>query len=169
VTELAEGAAPSITRRLLSMAYEGTLLFAVAFIATWLFQFAAGGAVVTGWQRTALQAYLAAVFAAYFLWCWLRGGQTLAMKAWHIRLVVPGKQSVPPATALMRLVLAGAFVGSFCASVVAAFVHRNPWIAFATLAASGVGLGWALFDRDRQFLHDRLAGTRLVMVAEPAG
>ena len=24
------------------------------------------------------------------------------------------------------------------------------------------GLIWALFDRDRQFLHDRLAGTRIV-------
>jgi uncharacterized RDD family membrane protein YckC len=27
-----------------------------------------------------------------------------------------------------------------------------------------VGLLWALVDRDRQFLHDRLAGTRLVAV-----
>lgn len=145
------------------MLYEGTLLFAVAFVATWLFQFAAGGALVEGWQRTALQLYLAAVFAAYFLWCWLRGGQTLAMKAWGIRLVVPGKGRVPARTALARLALAAVFVGSFCAALVGAFVHANPWIAFVTLAVSGFGLGWALFDRDRQFLHDRLAGTRLVL------
>jgi uncharacterized RDD family membrane protein YckC len=145
------------------MLYEATLLFAVAFIATWLFQFAAGGAIVTGWQRTALQAYLAAVFAAYFMWCWLRGGQTLAMKAWGIRLVAPGQPRVPPATALKRLAFAGVLVGSFCAALFGAFVHRNPWIAFVTLAVSGMGLGWALFDRDRQFLHDRLAGTRLVL------
>jgi uncharacterized RDD family membrane protein YckC len=148
------------------MTYEAALLFAVAFIATWLFQFAAGGAIVTGWQRTALQAYLAAVFAAYFLWCWLRGGQTLAMKAWGIRLVVPGKARVPAATALKRLALAGLFVGAFCAALAGAFVHRNPWLAFVTLAASGTGLGWALFDRDRQFLYDRLAGTRLVLVEQ---
>jgi uncharacterized RDD family membrane protein YckC len=25
-----------------------------------------------------------------------------------------------------------------------------------------VSIVWALFDRDRQFLHDRLAGTRLI-------
>jgi uncharacterized RDD family membrane protein YckC len=25
-------------------------------------------------------------------------------------------------------------------------------------------IAWALFDRERQFLHDRLAGTRLVSV-----
>ncbi len=146
------------------MIYEATLLFAVAFMATWLFQFAAGGAVVQGWQRTALQVYLAAVFAAYFLWCWLRGGQTLAMKAWGIRLVAPGRVRVPPRVALARLALAALFVGSFCAALVGAFVHHNPWLAFVTLALSGVGLGWALFDRDRQFLHDRLAGTRLVLV-----
>jgi uncharacterized RDD family membrane protein YckC len=153
-------------RRILSMTYEGTLLFAVAFIATWLFQFAAGGAIVSGWQRTALQLYLAAVFAAYFLWCWLRGGQTLAMKAWSIRLVMPGKPRVPPRIALARLAMASVFVGSFCAAVVAAFVHRNPWITFLTLVASGSGLGWALVDRERQFLYDRLAGTRLVLVKD---
>ncbi|MEI6719611.1 MAG: RDD family protein [Betaproteobacteria bacterium] len=163
MTPTEAGAAPGIARRIFSMLYEATLLFAVAFIATWLFQFAAGGAIVTGWQRTALQAYLAAVFAAYFMWCWLRGGQTLAMKAWGIRLVVPGKARVPPAIAIKRLVLAGAFVGAFCAALLGAFMHRNPWIAFITLAISGSGMGWALFDRDRQFLYDRLAGTRLVL------
>lgn len=163
MTPTEAGAAPGIARRIFSMLYEATLLFAVAFIATWLFQFAAGGAIVTGWQRTALQAYLAAVFAAYFMWCWLRGGQTLAMKAWGIRLVVPGKARVPPAVAIKRLVLAGAFVGAFCAALLGAFMHRDPWIAFITLAISGSGIGWALFDRDRQFLYDRLAGTRLVL------
>ena len=145
------------------MLYESTLLFAVAFIATWLFQFAAGGAIVQGWQRTALQFYLAAVFAAYFLWCWLRGGQTLAMKAWRIRLIAPGRARVPARTALIRLGLAAVLVGSFWAALAGAFIHRNPFITFATLALSGVGLGWALFDSDRQFLHDRLAGTRLVI------
>ena len=114
------------------MAYEAILLFAVAFFAAWLFYFASGGRDATsGWLRHALQLFIAAVFAAYFLWCWLRGGQTLAMKAWGIRLV-----EVTPRRAALRFVL-----------------------ALALLPAS---IAWALFDRDRQFLHDRLAGTRLV-------
>jgi len=146
------------------MVYEAVLLIAIAFFAGVLFLFVSGGREATGWLRTAQQAYLLVVFAAYFLWCWLRGGQTLAMKAWRIRLVAPGHARVPPPLALLRFVYAAAFVGSFFAATAAAFVHRNPWLAFATLAASGIGLGWALFDRDRQFLHDRLAGTRLVLV-----
>jgi len=117
------------------MLYEALLLFAVAFFAGWLFFFASGGRDATsGWLRHALQLFVLVVFAAYFLWCWLRGGQTLAMRAWRIRLV-----EVTPGKALLRFVLA---VALFPASIV-----------------------WALFDRDRQFLHDRLAGTRLVLIS----
>ena len=74
-------------RRLASMLYESILLFAVAFFGTWLFQFAAGTVVIDGWRLAMLQLFLIALFAAYFLWCWLRSGQTLAMKTWRIRLV----------------------------------------------------------------------------------
>ena len=114
------------------MLYESLLLFAVAFFATWLFFFASGGRDATaGALRYELQAFIAFVFAAYFLWCWLRGGQTLAMKAWHVRVV-----DVTPQKALLRFLL-----------------------AFVLLPVS---IPWALLDRDGQFLHDRLAGTRLV-------
>jgi uncharacterized RDD family membrane protein YckC len=126
---------PGIARRLASMLYEALLLFAIAFFAGFAFYFASRGAPLEGWVRTAHQLLLGAVFAAYFLWCWLRGGQTLAMKAWRIRLV-----EVSPRKALLRFLLALAFV------------------------PTGISLLWALFDRERQFLHDRLAGTRLVLV-----
>jgi len=125
---------PGLPRRLASMGYEAILLFAVAFFAAWLFFFASGGRDATaGALRYALQLFIAVVFASYFLWCWLRGGQTLAMKAWGIRLV-----DVTPRRALIRLILA------------------------AVLVPTAVSVAWALFDRERQFLHDRLAGTRLV-------
>ncbi len=114
------------------MVYEAVLLFAVAFFAAWLFFFASGGQDATsGFLRYALQLFIAAAFAGYFLWCWLRGGQTLAMKAWHIRLV-----EVTPGKAVLRFIL-----------------------AFALLPVSIV---WAMFDWEKQFLHDRLVGTRLV-------
>jgi uncharacterized RDD family membrane protein YckC len=42
---------------------------------------------------------------------------------------------------------------------------RN-FAALVSVATLGLGYLWALVDRDRHFLHDRLAGTRLVMYAE---
>ena len=125
---------PGLPRRLASMVYEAVLLFAVAFFAAWIFYFASGGADTThpGVARLELQLFIALVFAGYFIWCWVRGGQTLAMKAWHIRLV-----GVTPRRALLRFFLAMFLVPTL------------------------VSVLWSLFDRDRQFLHDRLAGTRL--------
>ena len=128
-------ATPALWRRLASMVYEAILLFAVAFFAAWVFFFASGGRDATaGGMRHVLQLFIGLFFAAYFLWSWLRGGQTLAMKAWRIRLI-----DVTPASALLRLILA------------------------AILLPTGISLIWALFDRDRQFLHDRLARSRLVL------
>jgi uncharacterized RDD family membrane protein YckC len=124
---------PGLPRRFAAMLYEALLLAAVGFFAAWLFFFASGGRDATaGWTRHLLQLFIVVVFAAYFLWCWLRGGQTLAMKAWRIRLV-----GVTPRKAILRFVLA--------------------------LALFPASIAWACFDRDRQFLHDRLSGTRLVL------
>jgi uncharacterized RDD family membrane protein YckC len=118
------------------MAYESLLLFAVAFFAGWLFFFASGGRDATaGWLRPALQAFIVVVFAAYFLRCWLRGGQTLAMKAWRIRLV-----DITPGKAILRFLFA------------------------MILVPTGISFLWAFFDKEKKFLHDRLAGTRLVQI-----
>ena len=135
---VAAAVTPGIARRLACMLYEAILLFAIGFAAASLFFYASGGLGASGYGRTMLQLFLVATFAAYFLWCWLRGGQTLAMKTWKIRLVAPGHERVPPLAALLRFALA----------------------LFAV--PTGLALGWALFDRDRQFLHDRIVGTRLV-------
>ena len=128
-------ATPGLPRRLASMVYEAVLLFAVGFFAAWLFFFASGGRDATaGASRHLLQLFIGVIFAGYFLWCWLRGGQTLAMKAWRIRVV-----QLTPLKALLRFALA------------------------LVLVPTLVSIVWCFFDRDRQFLHDRLAGTRLVL------
>jgi uncharacterized RDD family membrane protein YckC len=128
-------------RRLASMLYESILLFAVAFIGTWVFQFAAGTLRIEGWRMHLLQLFLLALFAAYFLWCWLRSGQTLAMKTWRIRLVSRnGHARLLPRAALLRFIYA------------------------VVLVPTTIGIFWAMVDRDRQFLHDRLAGSLLIPV-----
>lgn len=127
------GETAGLARRLASLFYEAALVFAVAFFAGYAFLLASGGAPLEGWLRHAHRVFLVAVLAAYFIWCWLRGGQTLAMKAWRVRLV-----GVSPGRALARFALA------------------------LVLVPTGISILWALVDADGQFLHDRLSGTRLV-------
>jgi uncharacterized RDD family membrane protein YckC len=79
------------------------------------------------------------VLLAYFGWHWRRNGQTLAMQTWKIKLVSAGGQPLTNHQILLRYVL-----------------------AWPSLSIFGIGILWALIDPDRQFLHDRLAGTRLI-------
>jgi len=130
--------APSIARRLASAVYDLLLLAALVFIATWPF-LAFFGDSTQGWRRHVLQAWILVVAGAYFVWFWTHNGQTLPMKTWGIRVVSSDGRPLGVARAIHRYV-----------------------IALLGLAAVGLGFLWALFDRDRQFLHDRLAGTALV-------
>jgi uncharacterized RDD family membrane protein YckC len=131
-------AAAGIARRLVSILYESLLAFAVVFFAGLLFYGAASGRL-SGLIRSLFQIYLIVILGLYFVWCWHRGGQTLPMKTWKLRLVSADGGPVSVRRAALRYLLA-------CLSV----------------GLAGTGLVWAVFDRDRQFLHDRLAGTRIV-------
>lgn len=124
-------------RRISAMIYESFLLLALLFIADYLF-LALTHNSSSPLLKALLQAYLLLMMAAYFSWSWLRG-QTLAMKTWRIRVVSREGTSLTLKQALLRFVLALILVPAF-----------------------GISLIWALFDRDKQFLHDRLADTRLV-------
>lgn len=130
--------------RLAAMVYESLLVLAVLFIASLPFLYVVGDAQ-SGWRHAAFQLYLVGVLFAYFAAFWRRSGQTLAMKTWRIRLVGPDGGRISLKQALQRYLLA--------------------WVS---LLPAGAGFWWALFDRDRQFLHDRLLGTRLVRVPRPA-
>lgn len=132
---------PTIKRRLASLLYEFLLLMAVLFMAGYIVVGLLPD-VSGGLPRLVFQIYLLLVGGLYFSWFWRRGGQTLAMKTWRIRLVGASGDAIGLGQAWLRYALA-------CLG----------------LLAFGSGFLWALWDRDRQFLHDRLAGTRLVVVA----
>jgi uncharacterized RDD family membrane protein YckC len=128
---------PGILRRLAAMAYELALLTGVLFFATCLF-LALGQGLEETWRRPLLQLVVIGVGGIYFTWFWIHGGQTLPMKTWHLRLVDAGGGPVAPGKALARYLL-----------------------ACVLIPAGGIAILWALVDSDRQFLHDRLAGTRI--------
>jgi uncharacterized RDD family membrane protein YckC len=130
--------APSIRRRLASMLYDGILLIGIVFFGFLAPNIVLGVAANIVLPSGILMLYLLIVVATYFIWFWRREGRTLAMKTWKIQLVSADGTRPSLDQLLLRFLLA--------------------WPS--TLL--GIGLIWALFDRDRQFLHDRLSGTRLV-------
>lgn len=164
------GAYPSLLRRLAGMLYESLLIAAIAIAGGFVF---VGVAALAGdpspdanrvLPRTLLQGFLLALVGGYFVLSWSRGGQTLAMRAWRLRLVLPDGAPVPAARAGGRFLLAAALLGPAVAA--AAYLWRHPGAPLALLALGPAlaDLAWALVDRERQFLHDRLAGTRLIVV-----
>lgn len=85
-----------------------------------------------------LLAHLFLMLLLYFAWQWLHGGQTLAMKTWKIRLCSADGEPLRPAQAMLRFA-----------------------IAWPGTLLFGAGFLWAIIDDDKQYLHDRVAGTRL--------
>jgi len=157
---------PSVRRRLVSMAYELLLAFAALFLPFLVFEFAvnASHAALAEHGRQAL-AFL--VLGAYFIHQWSRKGQTLAMQTWRLRVTLAGGAPVPPKRAALRYLLAWMWV--LPALVASWALGLEHWHALAAIAL-GIA-AWSLtafLDRDRQFMHDRLAGTRLVQLPKPA-
>lgn len=130
--------------RIAAMIYEALLVTAVVFVTALPFLYLVGNAE-TGWRHYVFQLYLVGILFAYFSAFWLRSGQTLAMKTWRIRLVNRNGGPITFKQAVLRF-----------------------FLALFGLLLAGAGFWWALFDRDRQFLHDRIAGTRLIRVPRKA-
>lgn len=151
--------APPLLRRMACWLYEGMLMFGVVFIAGYLFS-------TLTQTRNALdnrhwqQAFLFVVFGIYFTWFWAKG-QTLAMKTWHIRVVDQDGRPLSQPRALLRYVLSWLW---FLPPLAAGGAYALPGNELAVIMIGWI-LVWALLSRfhpQRQFLHDALAGTRLV-------
>jgi uncharacterized RDD family membrane protein YckC len=156
-------ATPSIRRRLATMLYEGVILFGVVFLAGYLFSTLTqqrNGMI----HHNLLAAWIGFVIGLYFVWFWTHTGQTLPMKTWRLRVVAADGSPLSTSRAIVRYVLAWLWFLPPLAlhpllglSVPHTLVLAAVW--FVLWAATG------RFDANRQFLHDRLAGTRVVAVA----
>jgi uncharacterized RDD family membrane protein YckC len=82
---------------------------------------------------------LVAIVAGYYLVNWLRSGQTLGMRAWHLRAVAESGKPMALRAAALR-------------------------ILFGVLAWAPAALGvlWLYADPEHLALHDRLSKTRVV-------
>jgi uncharacterized RDD family membrane protein YckC len=97
------------------------------------------GDASSGVKRYLLQLFLWLSVGFYFVWCWRKGGQTLAMQTWQLKVVNKESHLLSVNMAVARYLLA-------CVS----------------LLLLGFGFLWVIVDRDRLFLHDRLLNTHII-------
>ncbi|WP_397475962.1 RDD family protein [Pusillimonas sp.] len=155
-------AVPSRWRLFASMMYEGVLLFAVVFLAGYLLDTltqSRSGLTLRGLRQGVL--FLA--IGAYFIMCWRYSGQTLPMKTWNIRLVDQNGHTPTLKRLMLRYVLLWP-IPLLAALLVQGASHLTGYrstdllIVFTPFTI----FFWTWIDPDRQFLHDRLLGTRLI-------
>ena len=158
-----EAVHPGLMRRLASLTYDSMLVFAVLMAATALLLPITGGEAVDGLGPASFlyQAYLLLVVFGFFAMCWTHGGQTLGMRAWRVRLVQVDGSPVQLREAAMRY--AAALLTWIPLALILLWAHRNSLGGLAAVPVIGV-FAWSLGSRERLAWHDRLAGTRLIVI-----
>lgn len=128
----------NLGRRLLIMAYDTVAVIALLMLATAL-AMAAGFRELSPLRDPAYAGGLLLTWFAYLAWCWRRGGMTLGMRAWRVRIerVAGGRPGW----------------GACCLRFL---------VALLSAAAAGLGFLWSLFDPQRRCWHDIASKTRLV-------
>ncbi len=129
---------PRLGGRLACILYESLVVFSIILIGFLIPQavFSGFGLIFSG-KLMWLHVFL--LLMPYFVWCWTKSGQTLPMKTWKLRIANPDGSQLRPTQALLRYLA-----------------------AWPSVVIFGLGLFWALIDKDGQYLHDRIAGTRIV-------
>ncbi len=155
--------APSLFRRMAAFLYEGVLCFGILVSVTGIY-------FVLAHQTSAIEkrpGLLASCFVAlgfYFIYLWVRSGQTLAQKTWHLRVVTADGAPLSPRRAMARYL--AAWLWFLPPLALAGLLDvRSPSFDFSLL------VGWiavyalsARLHPRRQFWHDALCGTALVDV-----
>ena len=130
---------PSLLRRLAAVLYDGMLLIALWMGAGALWIGLQGGSAAPAGDGP-FRLYLLLVAYAFFVGFWVRGGRTLGMQAWRMRLVDANGERVTLRAASHRFVT-----------------------AILSWLPAGLGFLWALFDREALTWHDRLSKTYLYL------
>ncbi|GGA84539.1 RDD family protein [Arenimonas soli] len=132
--------------RLFALVYDFFPVLALWFATSALVLVVRGGEPVepgslVAWLELAL---LWAVTGFYAVFSWHRGGQTLGMRPWRLKVLQADGRRPPLRALLIRYA-----------------------VATVSLAAAGLGLLWCLVDRNRRGWHDLASGTVLVRLDAP--
>ena len=157
---------PSVKRRLISMIYDLLLLTAVEMLAIFVFVVLTLPLDAPTIEMVLRTLVFIATAGAYYVHAWSGSGHTLAMKTWRIKVVQLGEATVPRKVAIKRFAFAWGYVApALLISWALGLWETRAGSSTAILLVIGNVIAWSLtafLDKDRQFLHDKLAGTRLI-------
>ena len=157
----AQAPAPALIRRMAAFVYEGVLLFGLVMAVGLVFGVLADQRHGLS-HRAGLQVALFLALALYFIGFWLKNGQTLAMKTWHLKLVQANGMNPSPMQAALRFVASWLwFLPSLLLSYLAQWHQTSQIMAMLAIWVVVYASLCLLLPR-RQFLHDLLVGTRLI-------
>jgi uncharacterized RDD family membrane protein YckC len=147
--------------RLLALVYDLLIVIAIVIVVGLLCQLATGGKLIQTGASVVVPAWYPAlqglVVSAYFLSSWRRGGQTVGMRPWHIRVSRDDGGVATWQQCVIRLLVAAApLVLLMLAPVIG--LHATLW---TLLVVWGCWFAVALMDPRRRALHDLAAGTEL--------
>lgn len=131
---------PSLIKLGACFIYDALAVVALCFVSALVVIILIGDASY-GLKRYLLQVVLWLAIGIYFVWCWKKTGQTLAMKTWQLKLVNKDGKLLPLNLAMARYVL-----------------------STLSLMLFGLGFLWAMVDPDHLYLHDRLLNTHIIFV-----
>lgn len=129
--------------RLAAAVYDLLPLIGLWFVAAVLALAVTGGRLDTHrfGGKLIVQGFALALSAAYFVVSWARGGQTLGMRAWRLRVVGADGRRLSWPHAVLRFV-----------------------VALISLAAFGAGFWWTLVDTKKRAWHDLATHALLVKI-----
>ena len=143
-------------RRVAAMLYDGLLILALLFMAGFLNLFIQlqifgndqlHAMTEEGYNLGGPFFYSALLVMIYgfFGFFWTRSGQTLGMQAWRIKIVTPDNQLITPWQSVIRFAT-----------------------AIPALSLAGIGLLWALVDRQKRSWQDLASSSMVILVDKPA-
>lgn len=127
-----------LVRRLAIIAYDAAVVISLLIVATMLAMLAGFGGR-TAMQDPVFTLYLVTVWFLYLGWCWNKGGMTVGMRAWRVRIETEEGGRPGWGKSVLRFL-----------------------VSLASAAVAGIGFLWALWNPGKRTWHDLLSGTRLV-------
>ncbi len=143
------------------MVYDLLAVVAIVMMVGYVCQRITGGELIhTGahtdipWWYQPLQGL---VVAAYFVISWMRGGHTLGMRAWRLRLTREDGSRIALGQAIIRVLVAGAPI----LLLSLATWSGTRFALWAVVAGWAIWFGVGLFDRRHRAVHDMVARTEI--------